>query len=787
MKSILLLNVQHFKNRKRQYLLVGAALVLTSLILGVALSLLRIMDRPFDSTFDKLKASHILLLFDNRSEESDQIRKWFSNQAEVESVGSPSPYIMLNGPLIHGESEIDVMVQLTEHTNTHLSQDQVHILKGEQKEHPGPNEIWLPSHFETNHGLQVGDTLRLQVNGELHQMQISAFVVDPHYLSAIFNPTRAWLAPGSLPFLVPLSAMNNNMMGVRLRDKNQLNTLWERFNESFDYTGSSLQYPLFKRAFSSFYSMLGSVLLIFSLMALVISLLIINNTISSHIFSDYKQIGVLKSLGFTPRNIMALYVMQFSFLAVVSIPLGLLGASLVVDSLLAWIVNSIGINTFMYDLSGPFTLALGIMILSVLMVSLLSARKAGNIKAVEAIRNSTEGNSKKIKKEASLMESIWLPLSALLGFIFLKGNKRDLLLLGANMAGITFVIVFCVNISHSFNQLHANRAAWGFDKADIQLARTAPTVLPLEHEQLMDMLATQKTEIKNVTPFNYANLSILSENDKAVQEIFGKVYSVPISQSGLSNIEGKHPETAHEIALCIGTSKQFNKQLGDSISVFLEGQKKVFGITGIYQDVGSLGQGFRLHEKSILALNPLYEPSFYGLELQKQVDKASFRNRLQQQFGETIQTESSIEERKSMMGMIANIHIGVLVLSLFFVLVMVLLIHNELHIHIHQNKITFAKLKTIGFTSKQLRSILLWKVLLHLALSMLLGIPLSLLVGPVLMNVLTADIGLVQFPFSPFPLGILLGCLALFVLAALAAWTATSTLKKVNPRMLSNV
>ena len=140
-----------------------------------------------------------------------------------------------------------------------------------------------------------------------------------------------------------------------------------------------------------------------------------------------------------------------------------------------------------------------------------------------------------------------------------------------------------------------------------------------------------------------------------------------------------------------------------------------------------------------------------------------------------------------MMGMIANIHMGVLILSLFFVLVMVLLIHNELHIHIHQNKTTFAKLKTIGFTSKQLRSILLWKVLLHLALSMLIGIPLSLFVGPVLMNVLTSDIGLVQFPFSPFPMGILLGCMALTVLSALAAWTATSTIKKVNPRMLSNV
>lgn len=787
MRSLLLIHLKYLIKRKREFLLVGLSLVLTILLLSIALSLLRIIGQPFDITFNSLKASEILLLFDTRDDDKDKIVQWFSKQDEVLGVSAPSPYVMVNAPLIHGEREIDLSVQLTEHNTGRFTQDQIRILKGESNEHPNHGEIWLPSHFERSFDLQLGDTLGLSINGSLRELRISAFVVDPHYLSAIFNPTRAWVAPGELPFLAPLSELNNNMIGIRLRDRAQLDTFWKRFNEDFDYSGKSLQYPLFKRAFTSLYTLLSSVLLIFSVMGLLISLLIINHTVSSHVFSDYKQIGVLKGLGFTPGNMVTLYLMQMGFLALLALPLGLFVSWFVVRGVVNWIIEPMGIPNFTYDLSTPVLVSFGITLFLIFAVSFFSARKAGLVKPVEAIRNSFQANGRPSKKASKAFSSSWLPLSLLLGERFLSSQKRNLILMGINTAGIVFVVIFCVNIANSFDKIHTDRTSWGFDNADVVVNRSSSVVLALKHSQFMEMLEGYDDEIRTISPYNYTNLFILSQNNKTIKELQGKVYSRAISKTGLENIMGNHPDGVDEIALCVGTAQEFEKQVGDSIAVFIEGQKKVFSITGIYQDVGNFGQGFRLQEKALLELNPLFEPQFYGLELYPNVERDAFRSGLENQFGETIRTELSVEERKAMVSMVMNIRIAVFTISLFFVLVLVLIIYNDQNIYIQQHKISFVKLKSLGFTTKDLRMILLWKTIMSLALGMFIGIPLSLWLGPKIMNFLTADIGLVRFPFIPSSMGMVVSMVVLFVLGAISTWFAATAIRKINFRIISNL
>lgn len=760
---------------------------MTILLLSIALSLLRIIGEPFDITFNNLRASEILLLFDHRNDDKDEITRWFSKQDEVLDVSAPSPYIMVNAPLIYGESEIDLSVQLTEHHMGQLTQDQTRILKGTLTEHPNHGEIWLPSHFERSFDLHLGDTLGLNINGTLRELRVSAFVVDPHYLSAIFNPTRAWVAPGELPFLAPLSELNNNVMGIRLKDRDRLDAFWKRFNESFEYAGKSLQYPIFKRAFTSFYTLLSSVLLIFSVMGLLISLLIINHTISSHVFSDYKQIGVLKGLGFTPGNMVTLYLLQMCFLALLALPVGLFVSWFVVRAVVNWITEPMGIPDFTYDLTTPVLISFGITLFLIFAVSFFSARKAGLVKPVEAIRNSFQRKGRRSRKVPKAFSSLWLPLSLLLGERFLSGQRKNLAFMGINMAGIVFVVIFCVNIANSFDNIHADRTAWGFDKADVVVNRNSFIVLPLKHGQLMEMLQNYDDEIRTITPYNYANLFLLSRENKAVKEIQGKVYSDAISKTGLENITGHHPASADEISLCIGTAQEFHRKVGDKIPVFIEGQNKVFTITGIYQDVGNFGQGFRLQEKALLALNPLFEPQFYGLELYPNVERDVFRSRLENQFGETIRTELGIEDRKAIVSMISNVRIAVFTISLFFVLVLVLIIYNDQNIYIRQKKISFVKLKSLGFTMRDLRMVLLWKTALNLVIGMFIGIPLSLWLGPSIMNILTADIGLVRFPFIPYPIGMIVSIVVLFVLGSLSVWFAANAFRKLDFRIISNV
>lgn len=355
------------------------------------------------------------------------------------------------------------------------------------------------------------------------------------------------------------------------------------------------------------------------------------------------------------------------------------------------------------------------------------------------------------------------------------------------MSGIVFIVIFCVNISNSFGKIHKDRTSWGFDNVDVLIHRSSSVVLPLKDDQLMKMLGSYDKEIKGITRYDHTNLFILSDENKAIKEIQGKVYSDSLEKMGLGNITGKHPYGIDEIALCIGTAKEFEKSVGDTIAVYIEGQKKDFIVTGIYQDVGSLGQGFRLQEGALLELNPLFEPTFYGLELEAHVDRGAFRSKLENQFGETIQTELGVEKRKSMIAMIMNIRVAVLTISIFFFLVLILIIYNNQNIYIQQNKISFVKLQSLGFTSKDLKMILVWKTILNLTLGVFIGIPISLWLSPKIMNMLTADIGLVRFPFISYPTGMIAAILFLFMVGGIASWFSAASLRKIDFRMISNV
>jgi len=189
MKSIFLVVKANFKKRKTQQLLIGISIALSALLFASGIGILKSIEQPFDKVFNTLKGSHIFLYFDNRTEDDKKIAAWFRKQREVERVSEPSPYIMINGPLIFKEQKIDVMVQLTEYTADHQQQDRVFVLNGEKKRSPGYGEVWLPNALASNYHIFPGDTIGIPVGAGLYRMIVAATIVDPHYSSGVINPS----------------------------------------------------------------------------------------------------------------------------------------------------------------------------------------------------------------------------------------------------------------------------------------------------------------------------------------------------------------------------------------------------------------------------------------------------------------------------------------------------------------------------------------------------------------------------------------------------------------------
>ena len=783
MKNNLLIFKGNLKKRKLQFLLTGISIMLATLLLSTSIGIIKSTSAPFDIVFNKLKASHILMYFDQRSDDARKISDWFLKQPEIESVSLPTPLKTFNGPLMYKEKKIDIMIQIAEYTPNHLIQDQVQILEGTKKDHPGFNEIWIPSHLAQNNGIRIGDTIGLASGKGLYSLIVTATIVDPHFVSGLMNPTRAWVAPGELPLFVTAQDLNNIMLGIRLKDPNKTSELWQRFNDAISYSGSNLQYSLFKSTFLSVYQIISSVLLFFSLLAVIIAMFIINTTVSSQIFSDYKLIGIYKALGFTPKNVTVMYVFQFLLLLLVFIPLGLAGSYFIVKIIISSMLNSLGLTNYETSFAAIYAISTLIIALSVFITSLISGKKAGSVPASQAIRSGMPAKSMSTIKPSKLMERYSFPLSFLLGIRFITSSRRRSIISSVSFLLGIFMLVFSVNISNSFSRLKENKPAWGFDNGDIQVSLKEGFMFKLKHQQFMESLSAQP-EIKTVMPFSFRGLSILSEKGKAIQEIYGRVLSGNIAAMGLISLEGRNPEKETEIALCVGTSNAYHKKVNDSIDVFLEGQKVRYCISGIYQDVSNMGQGFRLHEHAMKMLNPLYEPDTYSIKVKDGISVNEFKNVLQKQFGETINIEPGIEDRQAVKGIIASMKSTLFLLSVFFLSVMLITIWNDMVINIRESSRIFGNLKTIGFTPKQLRLVLLYKNLILFIIALFAGIPLALFTSPPLMNMMTQHIGLVKFPYCSNVWGTLMMIPVVLIFGLTSSWLVSARAKKVNPRIL---
>jgi len=348
-----------------------------------------------------------------------------------------------------------------------------------------------------------------------------------------------------------------------------------------------------------------------------------------------------------------------------------------------------------------------------------------------------------------------------------------------------FIIIFSINISSSFENLKYNKPAWGFENGDIQLSRREAIVIGLNNEQLMEILLQEKT-IDHVVPFSYTNLSILSNEDLPILEINGKAYADSLSYAGLLNLKGRHPQSANEISLCVGTASQITKKPGDSISVFIEGQKINLLVTGIYQDVSNMGQGFRLHANAIKKLNPIYTPTVYSIKLKSITDVNEFKNFLLKKLGETITLDASIEDRIAQMGIISGMKTALFALSFFFILIMLLTIGSDMLISIKENQKHFGILKSTGWTPNQIRISMVWKILCIAVAGLWIAIPLGVSLSPLLMGQVTSGVGLVKFPFIiNYPEMLVRVPLTLVLISACSWWLSKSS-ASTNPRTLIN-
>ncbi|MGI5336579.1 ABC transporter permease [Streptomyces sp. CA-181903] len=363
------------RRRKVQTAVIGLVVLCSTTTILLALALLGAASAPFERAFDRQRGAHVVAAFDRAKVSDGQLART-AGRPGVEAASGPYPQAVVDvpaqwrwvppGPLtVVGRSDPAGGV------------DHVRLLAGRWA--TGPGEIVVSWHGRESPGpIEPGTKLTLRGTPALT-------VVG--YAGSMSKSAGAWVAPEQMAALHPTAVQMLYRFTASSTDREIRDGLSQATAGLPQGSLTNTQsYLTLKRAFSAGADSYLPFLTVFGILGLLVSALIVGNVVSGAVVSGYRHIGVLKALGFTPNQVLAVYLTMVSVPAVAGCVVG----TLIGDALSRPILRdafsgietgdaSIGISAWVYAVC-----LLGMPAL-VLLAALVPALRAHRFSAARAI------------------------------------------------------------------------------------------------------------------------------------------------------------------------------------------------------------------------------------------------------------------------------------------------------------------------------------------------------------------------------------------------------------------
>ena len=257
-----------------------------------------------------------------------------------------------------------------------------------------------------------------------------------------------------------------------------------------------------------------------------------------------------------------------------------------------------------------------------------------------------------------------------------------------------------------------------------------------------------------------------------------------MESAGILNLEGRHPVSVNEISLAWGTKTRLGANVGDEFLLILEGISNKYKITGFYQSVNNMGEGFRLRGEALELLNPTIKPMSFLVVLKDGVDKTNFINKYKKEYSSSISLTSSEENYAMISGSTEIIFQSMFVLLFILGVIISIVINNDMYTSISQHSRFFGILKTQGYTPLQLQLILIVRNIIVTLIAVPIGIIVGGYITPILTSAITKSMGLVKFPVVFDIFGTFLFVVGLIVFMAISSFFMSFRVRYISTRKL---
>jgi len=738
MEKFRILAFNQIRKNKGQFISFGLILILAASIFHLGVITKLNFEKSFDEKWEDLNAADVfvtMMKYDYQEEFLDRVKNIDGvSQAENRDC------ILMNGSVKYSGNEMS-MPNVFYNMDDEYTLNEVSIQ--EDSDESVTNPIYLSYWMKAGGGYGIGDEYNYKVYDIEYTFTVAGFVEDILYGTRSLWITGVYLPEDSYRELdnkvddsqkaVTLSAKAEN-----ISDSREISSeVSDLINGKMHGAYFSSYYDVCKQTRTMLANMEALIFVAFAILIVMVSLLVSNFRINNSIEEEMQNMGALKALGYTGKQIIFIVITPYIGIGAIAIILG----SILSYGVLPALESSFNAQTGLIWTQGFSFLALLITVVFILgmiaIISYLSARKIKKLKPIEALRGGIETHN--YKRNNFPIDKTKGNVNFILALKNLCGNVRQNILLFVVIIAVTLTTVFAGAMF--YNSVIKTEV---FIKAITEeMPSVSLSFANGDNEQM-------KSDIKNMSQVKQA---LYYNEDNAIFENEKLSLFITEDYSLMNNdicYEGRNPIHENEIALGSMTAENAEIKVGDTITLSFGGNSAKYLITGLIQSVNKNGEIAEITEKGFKQINKKFEPTTLFVYLNDESKTGDFIEGMTKKYNNNIVGNVDyVKSIDSAMGVFVNI-IGimcgaiVLVTALIVIMILYLLIKTV----IVRKKQEMGILKSMGYTTRQL--------ILQTALSFMPTTLMATLIGSLIsfryMNsifeVLFSGLGIMKVSFS---------------------------------------
>ncbi|HKV31372.1 MAG TPA: FtsX-like permease family protein [Candidatus Dormibacteraeota bacterium] len=686
MTAVLLKAMRDLRRRRLQ-----AAVIFVTTLLAVgtgtmALTLIAQTRDPYQLAFDAQKGAHLKVAFDGRIDPGTIA----GTPALIGATAYGGPYRATDVHFQSGGHKY--VVTAVGRDNPGGNVGQLRIAAGHWPS--AATDIALTRSFADLNHISIGARLKVVSLPQEPVLTVVAEVVDIDELRAdVGGVQHAWVLGTAI---APLTAKDASfyLMDYRFASdptSAQLQAHMDTLRASLppDSVTSSVNYIFVRTVFHVSTQILTGVLVAFSLFALAATAAIVANLVTGIVISAYREIGIMKAVGFTPLQVIGVFVLQIVAPAAVACVLGIPIGTILSQPLLASNAQALGLA---YQTA--FSPALDLMalvgaLLIVAIAALIPALRAGRLKPAVVIANASapRGHSGRWLRRLASRAGLPRPIVLGLGDAAARPGRAILTLL-AIVLGVATVVV-ALGEARSFNKIYSYEGHIG--KVDVVVTKS-PALADADATQLIN----SQPETMRVVTEAATNINVSGIADP-VNTLGFRGDSAAL---GYLISPGHWFTGPGEVVANRGFVQDAHLNLGDTFTGTVHGQTLKLRIVGEVFDftAGPGGHVLMLDWSTITAAVPDLAPSVYRVTLKPGSNLDGYVKRLAAAQPDLLDVQANSTGNTAFLTVIAGVLFGI---AAIVALIAIAGVFNTMLLSTRERVRDTATLKTLGMSPRQ--------------------------------------------------------------------------------------